>query len=169
MDGPTRHCERGFTYAGLLIAVALLGVALAATGEVWRTAAKRERERELLFVGAEFRNALASYYGTTPVGQRRYPLTLEDLVEDRRTAVLRRHLRRVYADPMTGKPGWGIVDAPGGGIAGVHSVSEEKPLKTGGFVGAEAKFEGAERYSAWKFVFEPRGGVQSIQRAAPQK
>lgn len=159
MDVHTVRSERGFTYLGILIALALFGVALAATGEVWRTAATRERERELLFVGNEFRNAFTSYFGATPLGKPRYPRALEDLVEDNRFPVPRRHLRRIYADPMSGKPDWGLIDAPGGGIAGVHSRSEGKPLKTGNFAPADRKLEGAERYSEWKFVFEPRGAL----------
>ena len=67
------------------------------------TAAQREREQELLFVGSQFRNAFMSYYGATPAG-RALPAFLEDLVEDNRFPVPRRHLRRVYADPMTSKP-----------------------------------------------------------------
>jgi type II secretory pathway pseudopilin PulG len=163
------RCERGFTYLGILIAMALFGVALAATGEVWRTASQREREQELLFVGSEFRNAFTSYYFATSLGQPRYPRALEDLVEDHRTAVPRRHLRRIYADPVTGKPEWGLIDAPGGGIAGVYSRSEAKPLKTGNFAPPDRRFEGAERYSDWKFVFEPRGAVPTTQRALPVK
>jgi len=164
MDARTARCERGFGYIGLLIAVAVLGVTLAATGEVWRTAAKRERERELLFVGAQFRDALASYAGATPAGQPPYPRTLEDLLEDGRTRVVRRHLRRIYSDPMTGKTEWGIIDAPGGGIAGVHSLSEARPLKSGGFHAKDAKLEGAERYSDWKFVFETRSVPQQRKK-----
>jgi type II secretory pathway pseudopilin PulG len=158
--------QKGFTYVGLLIAVVVLGVALAATGEVWRTAAKREREQELLFAGREIRNAIAGYYSAPGVGQPRYPRSLGDLLEDRRGGAMRRHLRRLYADPMTRKADWGLVEAPGGGFAGVHSLSEERPMKTGGFVGPEVKFEGAERYSAWKFVFEPRGAVSAPPPAA---
>ena len=161
----TARCEAGFTYLGILIAMALFGVALAATGDVWRTAAQREREQELLFVGNQFRNAFSTYYGFTPTGKPRYPRALEDLVEDNRFPVPRRHLRRVYADPMTGKPDWVLLDAPGGGIAGVQSSSEAKPLKTGNFAPPDLKFEGAERYSDWKFVFEPRSSVPTTQRA----
>ena len=156
MAAHTTHSETGFTYLGILIAMALFGVALAATGDVWRTAAQREREQELLFVGNQFRNAFSTYYGFTPAGKPRYPRALEDLVEDNRFPVPRRHLRRVYADPMTGKPDWVLLDAPGGGIAGVQSRSEAKPLKTGNFAPPDVRFEGAERYSDWKFVFEPR-------------
>lgn len=165
MAAHTTHSETGFTYLGILIALALFGVALAATGDVWRTAAQREREQELLFVGNQFRNAFSTYYGFTPAGKPRYPRALEDLVEDNRFPVPRRHLRRVYADPMTGKPDWVLLDAPGGGIAGVQSRSEAKPLKTGNFAPPDLKFEGAERYSDWKFVFEPRSSVPSTQRA----
>ena len=147
--------------------LALFGVALpAATGDVWRTAAQRRaRAGASLFVGNQFRNAFSTYYGFTPAGKPRYPRALEDLVEDNRFPVPRRHLRRVYADPMTGKPDWVLLDAPGGGIAGVQSRSEAKPLKTGNFAPPDLKFEGAERYSDWKFVFEPRSSVPSTQRA----
>lgn len=169
MADPTARSEKGFTYLGILIAMALFGVALAATGDVWRTAAQRERERELLFVGNQFRDAFMSYYTGTPAGKPRFPRTLDDLVEDNRFPVRRRHLRRVYADPISGKADWVLLDAPGGGIAGVHSRSEAKPLKTGNFAPPDVTFEGAERYSDWRFVFEPRGGVPSIQRAAPVK
>jgi len=161
MVAPTTRCETGFTYIGILIAMALFGVALAATGELWRTAAQREREQELLFAGSQFRSAFLSYYGATPAGKPRYPRALEDLLEDHRFPVVRRHLRRIYPDPMTGTPEWGLVDAPGGGIAGVHSRSEAKPLKTGNFSPQDLKFEGAERYSDWKFVFEQRAAVPS--------
>ena len=33
---------------------------------------------------------------------------------------------------------------------------DAKPLKTGNFAAQDAKFEGAERYSDWKFAFVPR-------------
>jgi type II secretory pathway pseudopilin PulG len=148
-----RHA--GFTYVGLLIAVAVLGVGLAATGQVWRTAAAREKERELLFIGNEYRNAITNYYAGTPAGQIRYPRRLEDLVEDRRMPMVRRYLRRVYPDPITGNDKWGTVPASDGGIAGVFSLSEQRPLKIAGFTGADAKFEKAERYSDWKFVYAP--------------
>jgi type II secretory pathway pseudopilin PulG len=169
MDVRTTRSDAGFTYIGILLAMALFGVALGATGDVWRTAAQREREQELLFAGGQFRNAFMSYYGATPAGQRRYPRVLEDLLEDNRFPVARRHLRRIYPDPMTGKADWGLIEAPGGGIAGVHSRSEAKPLKTANFTSQDVKFEGAEHYSDWKFVFEQRAPVPSTQRAAPTK
>lgn len=160
-----RHA--GFTYVGLLIAVAVLGVGLAATGQVWRTAAAREKERELLFIGNQYRTAIMNYYAGTPAGQIRYPRSLEDLIEDRRLPVMRRYLRRVYPDPITGGEKWGIVPASDGGIAGVFSLSEQPPLKIAGFIGADAKFEKAERYSDWKFVYAPPAEIRKPPIPAP--
>jgi type II secretory pathway pseudopilin PulG len=147
--------QAGFTYVGLLIAVAVLGVGLAAIGQVWSTAATREKERELVFIGNEYRNAIMNYYAATPAGLIRYPRTLQDLLEDRRTPALKRHLRRIYPDPITGGDAWGFVPAPDGGIAGVYSRSEQRPLKIAGFIGLDARFEDAERYSDWKFQYAP--------------
>src|ERR1700730_5398969 len=89
----------GFTYIGLLIAVVVMGLALSAVGTVWRTQAQREREQELLFIGREFRTAIASYYGS---GAHQYPQSIDDLLEDKRWPEPRHHLRRLYVDPMTG-------------------------------------------------------------------
>jgi hypothetical protein len=83
---------------------------------------------------------------------KRYPRTLEDLVKDPRQPATQRHLRRLYPDPITGKNKWGFVKAPDGGIQGVHSLSEEKPLKIGGFRVRDAGLEGAAKYADWKFI-----------------
>jgi len=162
-----RPRQAGFTYIGLLLAVAVLGVGLAAVGQVWRTAAAREKERELLFVGDQFRTAIRNYYAGTPAGQIRFPRSLEDLVEDHRMPAVRRHLRRIYPDPISGEDRWGIVPASDGGIAGVYSLSEQAPLKRAGFAGADAKFEGAERYSDWKFVYTPPAELRKPPIPAP--
>ena len=45
-----RTAHRGFTYIGLLIFIALLGIGLAMTGQIWHTSVQREKEAELLFV-----------------------------------------------------------------------------------------------------------------------
>jgi type II secretory pathway pseudopilin PulG len=148
--------QRGFTYLGMLVIVAIMGLSLAAFGELYSHAAQREKERELLFVGHQFRNAIASYYNKSP-GAKVYPKKLEDLLEDKRFPMPQRHLRRVYSDPMTGKADWALVEAPGGGFMGVHSASEETPIKSGNFSGADALFEDAENYTKWVFAYSPPG------------
>ena len=147
--------QKGFTYLGMLIIVAVMGMGLAAFGQIYSHAAQREKEAELLFVGEQFRDAIASYYRKSP-GSNVYPKTLEDLVEDKRFPMPQRHLRRIYADPVTGGKEWGLVEAPGGaGIMGVHSLSEEKPIKSAHFSTKQQEFETAESYKAWRFVYSP--------------
>src|SRR5688572_24513073 len=64
--------QRGFTYLGLMLVVAVMGGGMAAFGELYSHAAQREKERELLFVGNQFRQAIASYYNKSP-GTKAYP------------------------------------------------------------------------------------------------
>src|SRR5258706_13852543 len=136
------YLQRGFTYIGMLLIVAVMGTGLAAFGQLYSQAAQREKERELLFVGNQFRDAIASYYNKSP-GAKAYPKKLDDLVEDRRFPMPLRHLRRGYRDPMTGKAEWALVEAPGGGFMGVHITSEETPVKSGSFSAKDASFEDA--------------------------
>jgi type II secretory pathway pseudopilin PulG len=151
------RAQRGFTYVGLLLAVALAGVALAAAGTLWSTTAKRDKELELLFVGDQFRRAIGAYYEGTP-GAKRYPLKLEDLLEDKRLAVTRRHLRQLYADPMTGKADWELVRLADGAIVGVHSRSDVPPMKVANFAPHDESFKDAGSYREWVFAYAPQGG-----------
>lgn len=147
--------QAGYTYLFLLFAVAIGGLVLAATGQVWHTQAVREKEAELLFAGGQYRRALASYHrvagnGIAPGGE--WPRTLEDLVSDGRCIPLPcRHLRRGYRDPLTGGAEWGLVKA-GGRIVGVFSLAGGEPIKKGGFADADGGFAGAGSYRQWRFV-----------------
>lgn len=150
--------ECGFTYVGLLVVLAVMAAALAAIGTVASTAAKREKEAELLFVGDQFARAIAEYAAASP-GTPQYPQRLEELLADKRYPNTRRYLRRVYADPMTGRADWVLVRGPGGGIIGVHSQSLERPLKVANFPKSYESFAGAGSYREWVFAFASgRGG-----------
>jgi type II secretory pathway pseudopilin PulG len=155
-----RSGERGFTYVGLLALVALIGLALAAAGEVAATAAQRERETQLLWVGHEYREAIGRYWRHN----RAYPQSLQDLLGSAPDAPVQiRYLRQLYPDPMTDAGDWVLVEAPSGGIMGVKSSSKRAPLKTARFDESDQGFESAGTYGEWEFSFVPRLG----RRRAP--
>ena len=143
--------NQGFTLVGALILIAFMGAGIAAFGQFASHAAQREKEAELLFRGNQYRQAIESYYKK----EQRYPKALAELLEDKRFPMPVRHLRKLYADPVTGSKEWGLVEAPGGGIMGVHSKSEAQPIKTGNFVLADKAFEDAQRYADWQFFYKP--------------
>jgi type II secretory pathway pseudopilin PulG len=147
--------QAGFTYVALMLAVAIMSLGFAATAEVWSQTRQREKERELLFTGNQFRQAIRDYYERTPGAVKRYPSRLEDLLNDKRYLTNQRHLRKIFHDPMTGKAQWGLIQAPQGGIMGVYSPAEGTPVKTSGFRVVDRMFEGATAYSDWRFEFEP--------------
>lgn len=155
-------------YLAVLLFVAITGAALAAAGTLWHTAQVREKERELLFAGNEYRRAIQLYYLNSLGGLRQYPRELADLLKDPRLPAVRRYLRKLYRDPMTGKAEWGLVKNPDGGIIGVYSLSDEAPFKTANFRKGDAEFEGKEKYSDWKFVYRSAvvAGPQPQQKPA---
>jgi type II secretory pathway pseudopilin PulG len=121
---------RGFVYPLLLLSILIIGITTAAVGEVWSTQMKREKEEELLFRLGELRRGILQYR----VDHNRFPKELKDLLVDQSQLQTRRYLRRIYSDPMTGKPDWKLVlmvDPSGtvSGIQDVHSQSKEKSLK----------------------------------------
>jgi len=144
-----RRNQRGFGYLMVLFALAAMGALAAATGQVWHTTVQREREAELLAIGNQFSNAFASYYRSTPGPNKQWPGSLDDLLTDQRSGKTVRHLRILYADPMTGSRAWGLV-RESNGIKGVYSLSTQHPLKIA-FKGPEDSFAGAERYDQWVF------------------
>jgi hypothetical protein len=150
-SGSPRSRQGGVTYLAVLFFIAASGAMLAATGMIWSHERQRQKEEELLWVGDQFKQAIGLYYERSPGRVKRYPEKLEDLLDDKRYLTTQRHLRQVYRDPMTGKPEWGLIAAPGGGVMGVHSLSDLSPIRSG-----------AMRYSDWRFIHEvPVGRIPS--------
>jgi type II secretory pathway pseudopilin PulG len=147
---------RGFTFIGLLIVIAIAGIGLAAVGILWKTEMQREHEKELLFVGNEFKKAITSYYSVTQGGIGQLPKTIDELILDKRLPMIKHHLRKLYLDPMTGQPVWGI-DMYQGGIIGIHSLSKSKPIKKYGFDVGQEEFANATSYLDWHFTFRQGG------------
>ena len=155
---------------GMLVIVMIIMITSAVLAQSWKISAKREKEKELLWRGNQFRLAVERYYEGKSVqghaGMNQWPTSLDDLMEDPRSGDKIRYLRKKYIDPMTGKDDWVLVppggsqaggySVAGGPIGGVRSNSDAKPLKKDNFDLADLKFRYKTKYSQWEFVFDPK-------------
>jgi type II secretory pathway pseudopilin PulG len=157
----------GFAYVLLLLAIALIGLSASAAVTLGATIARRDAERQLLAVGLEFQAALRSYAGlpidAAPPGTMagHGPRALEDLLKDPRVPGIHRHLRRIYADPLTGNRDWALVRDSQGFIIGIHSMAQGEPIKRAGFDMRLANFDDAPEYADWVF------GLPAAQTTRP--
>ena len=171
--------------AGMLVAIAIMGLMMSMLMPSWRTFAQREREAELIFRGEQYIRAIELYQRQFPGA---YPTDVQMLVDQR-------FLRRAYLDPMTGEefqlldptsvtaavgevrevmPGVSIQEQ---GVArvqqgDVNPRSEREPMTEaargleggGGIVGvattatgdAMALYNGRDKYEEWLFVYMPQ-------------
>jgi type II secretory pathway pseudopilin PulG len=147
--------QRGFSYPIAMFLVALMAIVSVRALENSMTAERREKETDLLAAGQAYRNAIRTYYDNSPGTSKTYPPDLEALLLDARATRLRRPLRKLYRDPITGSKEWGVVRTADGTIKGVYSLSARKPFKTGGFPAGLKSFDNAGQYKQWLFVYEP--------------
>lgn len=171
--------ESGFTYIAALFMVVIMGIMLGAVGQSVKVVMKREREKELIFRGLQYRDAIERW------SKKGVPLKdLKDLVEptvsNNANASKDRLLRKLYKDPITGGE-WKTLPTPPDpiqGIWGVASASNEEPFKQGNFPEVIKSFDGKKKYSDWEFVFKktpaglrnPAGQQtpgQQVQRSFP--
>lgn len=158
-----RGASPGFTYLGLIILLAILGMVGAAGLKMGTLLQRAAAEEELLEIGAQFSEALRSYAAATPQGKPPQPNSLQDLLKDPRFPNPRRHLRKIFVDPVTGKAEWGIVwlgEKEKVGVIGVYSLSDAKPLKIANFDIRFQNMENKEKISDWKFGMAGGEGVQ---------
>jgi len=149
----------GFAYLGLLWMLAVTAAGLAIVGESWTQAARRERERELIFRGEQIRTAIDRYRRAIPT-RSEWPKSLDELVEDRRESEVRHHLRRRFEDPFGPADGWAEIRDPAGGLIGVRSRSNLPPLSRWP---RDAGHEGAaRRLSDWRFVVVEADGSNAV-------
>jgi type II secretory pathway pseudopilin PulG len=147
--------DKGFTYPAALMLIVIVSFAAMAAHTQWQTTVKRDKEKELLFRGKQILSAVTSYYQQSPGGSQQYPNSFGVLLKDNRFPAAKRHLRKIYKDPMTKDGNWGIVYDGRGNIKGVFSKSKEAPLKTKGFAKGFESFENKTHYTDWKFVHAP--------------
>jgi hypothetical protein len=111
--------------------------------------ARRGKEAELLVYGRAYMRAIESFHNAVPGVRARYPQTLEELVSDPRLPG-RRYIRRLYKDPMTGSDFLPVRNGTGG-ITGVVSASNARPVREQGFDWELAGFDNAPSYRDWLF------------------
>jgi type II secretory pathway pseudopilin PulG len=179
----------GFTYIAALMLVVIMGIMLGVAAQSWTMIMKREREAELLFRGKQIVEAIAQWQNPTGAAGVTRPSRslndLKDLLMDPGSVAKKRYLRKdpntSYNDPITGKEWEVIRDNARGGIIGVASKSEEKPLKQKNFlemfypldpqrdnylITMFKGFEGKRKYKDWQFVYLP-GGQQATSGKTP--
>lgn len=82
--------ERGYAMAALLVGLSVMAIVLSMALPVWRTAAQREREAELIFRGEQYAHAITLYSRRTGG----YPPSLDVLEKGR-------FIRKLYKDPVS--------------------------------------------------------------------
>lgn len=149
-----RSRQRGLGWIFVLLLLAVVSAASAGVAARWADQRERQQEQELLWVGNAYAQALASYRAATPGGVPRFPASLSALLEDRRGPVLRRHLRQLYPDPVTGHADWLLLRDSQGDVAGLRSASMATPWRRQAMQLASCDVAPATHYSDW--VFTPR-------------
>ncbi len=147
--------QDGYTYFGILFVVALIGFALTGASLITQVEQQREKEKQLLFIGQQYINAIASYYNDAPGGNKHYPRKLNELLRDPRFPNIKRHLRKPWLDPLTLSFEWGIVHTKQGGIAGIYSLGKGAPFKRAGFETTmpQSFLANKNSYRDWKFIY----------------
>jgi type II secretory pathway pseudopilin PulG len=160
-DVMVRPRAQGFTYLGLIILLAIMALVAAAGLKMGTLLQRAAAEEELLEIGAQFSEALRSYAAATPPGKPSQPPTLQDLLKDPRFPNPRRHLRKIFVDPVTGKAEWGVIWlGDKAGVLGVYSLSDARPLKVANFDIRFLNMENRDKISDWKFLIAGgEGGV----------
>lgn len=153
--GPRRRAQHGFLLSATIILLLVTSFLTLMLAWRWDVEDRLLKERELFWIGQQFRRALLSYADATPPGYPEAPRVLEDLLVDERGGARRQHLRRLFVDPMTGRAEWGVERSAEGGIEGVHSLSTARPLRREGLWPVDPRFDRATRYADWVFAVVP--------------
>lgn len=148
---PHIHYQKGYTLIGVLLLLALCMLSLSLAGPIWAARLKREREQELLRIGALYAKALQSYRDMSPGSHKQYPKNLRELLLDPRIPGVNRHIRTLYVDPLNPERPWGLVLDQEGRIEGVYSQNQEAPMARDAQRIGRATLSPAQKYSDWQF------------------
>jgi type II secretory pathway pseudopilin PulG len=140
--------ESGFTFVAALFMVAIMGVLLGAVGQSVSVIMQREKEKELIFRGLQYRDAIERWNKKSPMPLKELKRLLNDPLN-----VPNGGLRKLYKDPFTGED-FKVLEDPQSGIYGVVSKSSKEPYKQSNFPEALKSFEGKKKYNEWEFTFK---------------
>lgn len=96
------QAQSGYNLVALMVIVAVVNIAIAASLPVWSKVIQREKENELVFRGLQYAEAIRVFQKRTG----RFPTRLEELIE-----IEPRSIRQLWLDPMNDEPEWGLVVA----------------------------------------------------------
>lgn len=146
--------QKGFSYIGVMVTLVIAAISMQGAAVMWQQQTQRDNEAILLETGEAYRLAIGRYYESTPQPVKQYPVRLEELLEDKRFPVPKRHLRKLYPDPFYVKQGMTLI-VKEGRIVGVHSQSLLAPIRHSGYQESQTGFLQAKHYRDWLFVYEP--------------
>ena len=118
-----KKAQTGAAYLAVLFLIAVISISLAVVSQHDATMQLREKERDWLFLGQQYQQAIKSYYANSPDGIKKLPTSIEDLLLDRRFLKPVRHLRKLYPDPLTGGE-WRMIRDEENFMIGVVSASQ---------------------------------------------
>lgn len=154
--------SKGLSLLILLVMLSVMEILLLISYIPWRTAIKRELEKELIFRGNQYVEAIRIYQMKNP---GRFPSKLEELYE-------KKFIRKLYKDPITPDGKWDIIVpssqiAPGSERSGVQKIviipheligKYSQPVQIIGVVSSspEKSFKiycGGDKYNKWFFYY----------------
>jgi len=146
--------EAGFTYIAALVMVVVTGIMLAAIGQSVSVIMQREREKELIFRGLQYRDAIERWSKKTKSPLKDIKDLVEPTVSNNVDRSKDRLLRKLYTDPITGGDFKVLLDPNTKEIYGVASPSNKEPFKADNFPEVIKDFKGKKKYSEWEFVYK---------------
>jgi type II secretory pathway pseudopilin PulG len=157
--------QRGFGYLTILVLLVGMSIALGVASERVDTTIKRDKEKDLIFIGQQYQQALTNYYNQTP---NALPLKLAELLADKRSLKTKHHLRQLFLDPMTNQP-WGIERNTQNQITAVYSLSDQVFLMNPTLIATKLGEKSViiKKHSDLKFKFKATQNNQTSQSAAP--
>lgn len=152
--------EAGYSLLVLMVGISLLLIGMMIAMPVLSTQARREKEAELLFRGAQYVEAVRLYVRNNP---GHFPESIEDLVE-------KRYLRRAFPDPMTRDGKWNLIlMADRAGVpsaAPAASLRERSQAAAGRRSGRQPSRAAAAPVSVQRVMVVPESSIESV--AAPR-